>query len=180
MADSKKKKSKYVELQDDQKSPADTDNFPPPEFLAKPAAGDTGYAIVSAAYHDQTEYFRPGIRSTNQDIAKTRGAKEKSRRVYEHVFTFEEFLNESVEKITVDNLLDWAALKIVGKTVNVEEAIEDYAKSKSIQPEDIAQAAVTFLKSTNYDGKEPQDLDQATLIEIIDKIDEIYGTETKL
>lgn len=100
MADSKQKKSKFVELQADQKSPADTDNFPPPEFVAKPAADDTGYNIVSAAYHDQTEYFRPGIRSTNQDIAKTRGDKEKPRRVYEHVFTYEEFINESIEKIS--------------------------------------------------------------------------------
>ncbi len=162
------------------KTSGETENYPPPEFLAKPAEGDTGYAIVSAAYHDQTEYFRPGIRSTNQEIAKTRGTKEKSRRVYEHVFTFEEFLNESVNTINLDNLLDWAGAKIIGKTVNIESEIEKYASSKSVQPEDIAQVAKNYLQNNLGYAGTSENLDQNILLELIEKIDEIYGTQTEL
>lgn len=181
MEDSKKqRKNKYVKTQEELKDPANTDNFPPPEFITKPAPGDTGYAIVAAAFHDQTEYFRPGIKSQNNELAKTRNGKEKPNRVYEHVLSYDEFLNEATN-VSLEQLLDWASTNIVDKTIGVEDAIEKFAKSKSIEPEDISKIAVYLLHNDlEYVGTQTElDLDQATLIELIKKIDELYGTQTE-
>jgi hypothetical protein len=184
MADNKEKnKKKYLETDKEREDAADTDNFPPPEFVAKPAPGDTGYAIVAAAYHDQTEYFRPGIRSVNHDIARERSGKEKPRRMYEHLYSFEEFvkLNESTGVITLEEILDWVQAKIIDKSVNVEQEIEKFAKQKSMKPEDLAPLAAHLLVSElGYTGKNVEDPDQQLLIDLVSKIDQIYGTETDI
>lgn len=187
MSDSKKKKENDEELlktQDQQKSPADTDNYPPPEFLAKPAPGDTGYNIVAAAYHDQTDYFRPGIRSSNHEISKVRNKKEKPRRVYEHIYTFEEFLseNETVNEsndITLPILLDWVNERIAGKTVGIEDEIEKYTTSKDLAPEDFNKIVIHILQTElGWAGIGEATPDQSLLIDLIRKIDNIYGTKS--
>jgi hypothetical protein len=190
MADSKKKKKtdddESLKTQDQQKAPADTDNFPPPEFLAKPAPGDTGYNIVAAAYHDQTDYFRPGIRSNNHEISRERNTKEKPRRVYEHVYTFEEFLSESEtvnesNDITSDSLLDWINSKIAGKTVDIEKDIEDYAKSKGLEPEDLNKLVIHILTSEmGWVGKGEPNPEQSLLIDLVRKMDKIYGMKSEI
>jgi hypothetical protein len=188
MADNKKKKKEndeeILKTQDQQESPANTDNFAPPEFLAKPAPGDTGYNIVAAAFHDQTDYFRPGIRSNNHEISRERNDKEKPRRVYEHVYTFEEFLSESVNEsndITSDSLLDWINNKIAGKTVDIENDIEEYAKSKSLEPEDLHKIAIHILMSEmGWVGKGEPNPEQSLLIDLIKKLDKIYGLKSEI
>jgi hypothetical protein len=47
-----------------------TASYPPPQQIVKIPDGDKGYATVNAAFQDQTEYFRPGIRSVNKDLKK--------------------------------------------------------------------------------------------------------------
>lgn len=47
---------------------ADTSNYTPPTQVVKPAEGDKGYAIVSSAYNSQKPYFKPGIKSSNQQL----------------------------------------------------------------------------------------------------------------
>jgi hypothetical protein len=183
MADNKVKKSKkYVKTYDDMENPADTDNFPAPEFVVKPAPGDTGYNIVAAAFHDQTDYFRPGIRSVNHDISKERNKKETSRRVYEHVHSFDAYLIIEGSDITLEEILDWASTKIIDKDSTAEAEIEKFAKSKKLQPEDLAKLAAHLLKSElGYNGsKKNLDLDQNILTELIKKIDDIYGTKTDI
>jgi hypothetical protein len=176
-----KNKGKYVETDEEKKNPSDSDNFPPPEFVAKPAPGDTGYAIVAAAFHDQTEYFRPGIRSVNHDISKERNDKEQPRRVHEHLFTFEEFVLNESQTVTLEQVLDWAQAKIIDKSTNIEQEIEKFAKQKSMQPEDIAQLAAHLLVSElGYAGKNAEDPDQQILLDLIQKIDEIYGSKTEI
>ena len=182
MADNKEKTKKYVKTYDEIENPADTDNFPPPEFAAKPAPGDTGFNLVAAAFNDQTDYFKPGIRSVNHDIAKVRNKKETPRRVYEHVQSFDKFSVFEGNDITLEEILDWASEKIIDKDSTAEAEIEKFAKSKRIQPEDLAQLASYLLKSElGYTGKKNNlSLDQNILTELIKKIDSIYGTKTDI
>jgi hypothetical protein len=60
----KKKTQKFDEFE----NAADTSNYEPPKYVAKPAPGDKGYALVNASFKSQKRYFEPNIRSVNQDL----------------------------------------------------------------------------------------------------------------
>ena len=47
---------------------ADTSSYAPPKYVAKPAEGDKGFALVSASFNEQKPYFKPGIKSSNQKL----------------------------------------------------------------------------------------------------------------
>lgn len=42
---------------------ANTDNWPPPKYLVKPAPGDKGFALAKSQYRNLTKYFKPGMSS---------------------------------------------------------------------------------------------------------------------
>ena len=46
----------------------ETNSYAPPKYVAQPAEGDKGYALVSAAFNSQKPYFKPGIKSSNQQL----------------------------------------------------------------------------------------------------------------
>ena len=182
MAANKEKSKKYVKTYDEVDNPSDTDNFPPPEFVAKPAPGDTGYNIVAAAFHDQTDYFTPGIRSVNHEISKERSKKESPRRVYEHVYSFNDYIILESGDVTLEEILDWASERIIDRDATAEQEIEKFAKSKKMKPEDLAKLSEYLLKKElGYIGSNKNlDLDQNILTELIKKIDSIYGTTTDI
>jgi hypothetical protein len=60
----KKKTQKFDEFE----NTADTSNYEPPKYVAKPAPGDKGFALVNASFKSQKRYFEPNIRSVNQDL----------------------------------------------------------------------------------------------------------------
>lgn len=45
-----------------------TSDYPPPEYVAKPAVGDKGFAMFQKAFKSQKKYYQPFIRSTNTDL----------------------------------------------------------------------------------------------------------------
>lgn len=45
-----------------------TEDFAPPTQVVKPAKDDKGYGLVNAAFKNQKSYFKPGIKSVNQDL----------------------------------------------------------------------------------------------------------------
>lgn len=51
-----------------EKKNADTDEYTPPKYVAQPAVDDKGFGLVAAAFDKQKSYFKPGIKSSNQDL----------------------------------------------------------------------------------------------------------------
>ena len=47
---------------------ADTSNYVPPKYVVKPAKDDKGYEMFAAAFNRQKPYFKPGIKSSNEDV----------------------------------------------------------------------------------------------------------------
>jgi hypothetical protein len=45
-----------------------TSSYSPPEYLVQPAKGDKGFEMFKKAFDSQKKYFKPSIRSTNQDL----------------------------------------------------------------------------------------------------------------
>jgi hypothetical protein len=64
---SKKKKTKNFD-EFESENIAATSNYEPPKYVAKPAPGDKGFALVSASFKNQKRYFEPNIRSVNKDL----------------------------------------------------------------------------------------------------------------
>lgn len=178
MKDNKaKSKKKEAEL-----DPANTDNFPPPEFVGKPAPGDTGYNLVAAAFNSQTDYFKPGIRSVNHEISKERNKKETPRRVYEHVHSFANFLILEGGNVNLEEILDWASKTDIANTANAKREIDKFTKSKNIKPEDLAKICEYLLRTElGYSGSSDKlDSDQTILIELIKVIDLTYAIYTNI
>jgi hypothetical protein len=48
----------------------ETDSYPPPEYLVKPAPGDTGFYMFKKAFDNQKKFFEPRIASSNHDLEK--------------------------------------------------------------------------------------------------------------
>jgi len=55
-------------LTEKKKVEADTDDYTPPKYVAQPAVDDKGYGLVASAFDKQKSYFKPGIKSSNQDL----------------------------------------------------------------------------------------------------------------
>ena len=55
-------------LKFDEFSKSFTDDYTPPEYLAKPQPGDKGWEMFKTAFDKQKSYFKPGIKSSNQDL----------------------------------------------------------------------------------------------------------------
>lgn len=54
------KKKKYTQNFSEFDS-ADTENFPPPEYLVKPAKGDKGFTLTKASFNKMSKHFSPGM-----------------------------------------------------------------------------------------------------------------------
>ena len=48
-----------------------TEDYPAPKYIVKPAKDDKGFAIVKQAFDDQKPFFKPGMKSSNQDLEDT-------------------------------------------------------------------------------------------------------------
>ena len=45
-----------------------TNDYVPPKYLVKPQPGDKGWEMFKIAFDKQKSYFKPGIKSSNQDL----------------------------------------------------------------------------------------------------------------
>lgn len=45
-----------------------TGDYTPPKYLVKPQPGDKGWEMFKIAFDNQKSYFKPGIKSSNQDL----------------------------------------------------------------------------------------------------------------
>ena len=46
----------------------ETEDYTPPKYVAQPAVDDKGFGLVSSAFNSQKSYFKPGIKSSNQNL----------------------------------------------------------------------------------------------------------------
>ncbi len=60
---SKKKHTKSFEEFDELELPGgpESDNWPPPKYLVKPAKGDKGFALAKSQFRNLTKHFSPGM-----------------------------------------------------------------------------------------------------------------------
>ena len=45
-----------------------TKDYTPPKYVVQPPVDDKGWEMFSAAFNKQKSYFKPGIKSANQDL----------------------------------------------------------------------------------------------------------------
>jgi hypothetical protein len=63
--------NKYIqsfEMFEKKTQDADTDSYTPPKYVVQPPVNDKGWELFKAAFDAQKPYFKPGIKSSNQDL----------------------------------------------------------------------------------------------------------------
>jgi hypothetical protein len=45
-----------------------TEEYSPPKYVVQPPVNDKGWEMFSAAFNKQKPYFKPGIKSSNQEL----------------------------------------------------------------------------------------------------------------
>jgi hypothetical protein len=45
-----------------------TKDYTPPKYVVQPPVDDKGWEMFSTAFNKQKSYFKPGIKSANQDL----------------------------------------------------------------------------------------------------------------
>ena len=51
-----------------QDADAETDSYTPPKYVVQPPVNDKGWELFKTAFDTQKSYFKPGIKSNNQDL----------------------------------------------------------------------------------------------------------------
>ena len=47
---------------------ANTDNWPPPKYLVKPAEGDKGFALTKSQFRNMTKHFSRGMKGAGLSL----------------------------------------------------------------------------------------------------------------